>query len=386
MSTYDWKRQRAKLAYLALENGEVFHGYSIGANRDVVGESVFNTGMTGYQEILSDPSYSGQLVCLTAPEVGNYGVNAADMESRGFFLSGLVVNRTSDPSNWRSDESLADALVRRNVPAIAGIDCRALTATLRDRGSQKAFLCVSGEVPEGEGIARAGAWEGLEGRDYVQKVTCGERYEWDSDNRLTATYPLGGYILPPAEFAIVAYDFGVKWNILRGLRRTGMQVTVVPADTPAEDVLALKPDGVFLSNGPADPAGVLYAAKAVEKLLGRVPIMGICLGHQLLGLARGGKTYKLPFGHHGCNHPVKDLVSGRTLITSQNHNFAVDAESLDASRDEVTHISLNDQSLEGFRCRDVPAFSVQFHPEAAPGPHDANPLFESFRSLIESAE
>ena len=384
MQNYNWRKAREAKAYLALEDGTVLRGYSIGAETDLPGESVFNTGMTGYQEILSDPSYSGQFVCLTAPEIGNYGVNPEDMESDRFFASALVVHKDNQPSNWRSRETLSEALKRLNTPAIAGVDTRALTTILRDRGAMKSFLCVSGTVPVEEGIRRAKEWEGLTGQDYVSRVTCEKSYKWDSDNSRTVTFPHQDDILPPANYWIVAYDFGIKWNILRCLRRHGMSVTVVPARTPAEEVLALKPDGVFLSNGPADPAAVGYAAEAIRKLLGKLPMLGICLGHQLLGIALGGETYKLPFGHHGCNHPVKDLKRDRTLITSQNHNYALRAESLPESRAEVTQISLNDGSVEGLVARDYPAFSVQYHPEAAPGPHDAENVFRRFHELIRS--
>ncbi len=383
MKNYDWTTKRENKGYIALADGSVFHGYSVGAKIDRVGEAVFNTGMTGYQEILSDPSYAGQFVCLTAPEIGNAGINWEDMESRDFFAAGLLVHKVNQPSNWRSQESLEDALKTRGSPALAGLDTRTLTRLIRDKGAQKAFLCTTGEVPVEEGVERARAWEGLEGQDYVAKVTCDLTYDWDADNRHAVTYPHHDEILPPADYRIVAYDFGIKWNILRNLRRAGLKVVVVPAKTTADEVLAMEPDGVFLSNGPADPAAVSYAAEAIRKLLGRVPLMGICLGHQLLGLARGGKTYKLSFGHHGCNHPVKDLRTGRTLITSQNHNFAVDADSLKNAGVDITHVSLNDGSLEGFRCIDAPAFSVQFHPEAAPGPFDALSVFGEFRQLIQ---
>ncbi|MCC8190617.1 MAG: glutamine-hydrolyzing carbamoyl-phosphate synthase small subunit [Planctomycetes bacterium] len=381
---YPWREARESAAFLALEDGTIFRGYSVGAAVDRPGEAVFNTGMTGYQEILSDPSYAGQFVCLTAPEIGNYGIAAEDMESSGFYASALICHRVSRPSNWRARETLTEALIRRNTPALAGVDTRALTTHLRDRGALKAFLCTSGTLSEEEGVRRAREWEGLVGQDYVSRVTCGETYRWDADNSLTAVYPHGNSLLPPAEFWVVAYDFGIKWNILRCLRRAGLAVTVVPARTPADEVLALQPDGVFLSNGPADPAAVGYAAEAIRQLLGRVPLMGICLGHQLLGRALGGETFKLPFGHHGCNHPVKDLRRDCTLITSQNHNYAVRADSIPDSVAEVTHVSLNDDSVEGLLARDYPAFSVQYHPEAAPGPQDAVFHFRQFYDLIKS--
>jgi carbamoyl-phosphate synthase small subunit len=384
MERYAWKQSRERNAFLALEDGGIFRGYSVGTERDGEGESVFNTGMTGYQEILSDPSYAGQFVCLTAPEIGNYGVNAEDMESRGFFASALIAHRVNQPSNWRSRETLSEALKRHGTPALAGVDTRALAARIRDKGALKSCLCVSGGLSEEEAVNRARAWEGLTGRDYVSRVTCDRSYKWDKDNSLTVAYPHADAILPPAEHWVVAYDFGIKWNILRCLRRAGMAVTVVPARTPAEEVLRLKPDGVFLSNGPADPAAVGYAAEAIRGLLGRAPLMGICLGHQLLGIALGGETYKLAFGHHGCNHPVKDIARDRTLITSQNHNYALRQESLSDARVEVTHVSLNDGSVEGLRSREYPAFSVQYHPEAAPGPRDAEGVFKQFHDLIKT--
>ena len=380
--SYPWQQAREAKAFLALEDGSVFRGYSIGAEVDIPGEAVFNTGMTGYQEILSDPSYAGQFVCLTTPEIGNYGVNGEDMESRGFFAAGLITHRVSEPSNWRSREDIRAALKERNTPALAGIDSRALATILRDKGAQKSFLCASGTLTEAEAVRRAREWEGLTGQDYVSRVTTDAAYRWDADNSQTVTFPHQDEILPPADHWVVAYDFGIKYNILRCLRRAGMAVTVVPARTSAEEVLAMKPDGVFLSNGPADPAAVGYAADAIRELLGRVPLMGICLGHQLLGIALGGTTYKLPFGHHGCNHPVKDLRRGRTLITSQNHNYALRADSLPGDNAEITHISLNDGSVEGLRALRCPAFSVQYHPEAAPGPHDAENVFADFAKMI----
>lgn len=381
MSEWNWKEKREKRAFLALEDGTVYRGYSVGANVDNVGEVVFNTGMTGYQEILTDPSYSGQFVCMTYTEIGNYGVNVADMESRAVFANGFLMHEYTDPSNWRSEDSLATFLKEAGKPALAGIDTRALTTKLRDEGNMKAYLCVTGELSEEEAVAKAKAWEGLEGQDYAARVSCDETFVWDESGEKTTSWGIADE-LPETDINIVAYDFGVKWNILRGLRRNGMKITVVPAKTPASEVLAMKPDGVFLSNGPADPAAVTYAIENVKELLGKVPMFGICLGHQLLGLASGCKTYKMKFGHHGCNHPVKDLSTNKVEITSQNHNFAIDADSVNPEEVEVTHIHLNDNTVAGIKHKKYPAFSVQYHPEACPGPHDPFYLFERFRELI----
>ena len=379
---WNWRPRRERRAYLALQDGTVFRGYSIGAPREAVGEVVFNTGMTGYQEMITDPSYAGQFITFTCPEIGNVGMNGADRESARLFAAGLLIREANLPSNWRSEHSLQDTLAAQEVPALAGIDTRALTLLLRDRGTQRAFLSATGETPPAEGVRRAQAWRGLDGQDYASRVSCREPYAWDPDGRLTCSWGSAD-ALPAADLAVVAYDFGIKWNILRHLRRQGMQVTVVPAHTPAADVLARRPDGVLLSNGPADPAALDFAVATIQRLLGAVPIMGICLGHQLLGRALGARTYRLKFGHHGGNHPVQELATGRVAITSQNHNFAVDGGSLDPRRAAVTHLNLNDQTLEGFRVLDAPAFAVQYHPEGAPGPHDPAPLFAQFRTLID---
>ena len=381
---FNWRARRERAAFLALEDGTILRGYSLGAAVDGVGEVVFNTGMSGYQEILSDPSYAGQFVTMTYPEIGSTGLNAADMESRRLFANGFIVHEENVPSNWRAEESLREGLVRSGIPGIAGLDTRALTSKLRDEGTLKGYLAVAGGVSEADAVAKAKAWEGLDGQDYAARVTCDAAYAWDPDGAHTCSWGMAA-TLPATDLKVVVYDFGVKWNILRSLRRSGMAVTVVPAATSAADVLALKPDGVFLSNGPADPSAVGYAAAAAADLLGKVPMMGICLGHQILSIAAGGATYRLKFGHHGCNHPVMDLATRKVEITSQNHNFAVDPDSLDRSKVEVTHINLNDQTVEGIQHRHVPMFSVQYHPEASPGPHDPYYLFQRFRDLITSA-
>ncbi len=381
MTEFNWKAKREKAAFIALEDGTIFRGYSVGANTNSTGEVVFNTGMTGYQEILTDPSYSGQFVCMTYTEIGNYGVNVADMESREVFANGFIMHEYCEPSNWRCEKSLAEFLQDANRPAIAGIDTRALTTKLREDGNMKAYIAVDGTVSEEEAVKLAQEWEGLEGQDYAAKVSCEETFEWDTTNEKTISWGITDE-LPEADLHVVAYDFGAKWNILRGLRRNGMRITVVPAKTPAEEVLAMNPDGVFLSNGPADPAAVTYAIENVKQIIGKKPIFGICLGHQLLGLASGCKTFKMKFGHHGCNHPVQDLTTGKVEITSQNHNFAIDNDSIEGTDVEVTHRHLNDDTVAGIQLKSNPAFSVQYHPEACPGPHDPYYLFARFRQLI----
>ena len=390
-----WKAERERRAYLALADGTVFHGVAFGAKNDALGEVVFNTGMSGYQEILTDPSYAGQFVTLTTAEVGNYGINPEDIESRGLFLSGLVIGDLTEPSNWRSEKSLDGYLKENGVPGIYGVDTRALTIHLREHGNEKAYLHVEDDdMREEDAIAKAREWEGLDGQDYAAKVTCAEAYEFNQ-----AIKQSNNQAIPH----VVCYDFGVKTNILRSLA-SWAKVTVVPAKTPAEEVLAMNPDGVFLSNGPADPAAVTYAIENIRKLLSSewrsggvdhspthnspthpLPIMGICLGHQLLSLACGAKTGRLKFGHHGCNHPVKNLATGHVEITSQNHNFAVLPESVPDCL-EVTHINLNDNSIEGVRHKTLPAFSVQYHPESCPGPHDSKYLFDEFRKMIMNHE
>lgn len=377
-------------AVLALEDGTVYHGVGFGARASACGEVCFNTAMTGYQEILTDPSYRGQIVTMTYPHIGNYGVNDEDVESWRPHVAGFVVRELSPVvSNWRARRSVSEYLEEHGIPGIQGVDTRALTKKLRVRGALNGFLSTEG-VSDEEAVARARAWHGLIGVDYVKEVTHPAPFRWDEEDRLSRPFflqnsnpkatPPG---LPPADIPIVAYDFGVKYNILRQLRQQGFAVQVVPAHTPAEEVLRYKPAGVFLSNGPGDPAALDYAVQAVAELLKTgIPIFGICLGHQILGQAFGGKTFKLKFGHHGANQPVKDLESGRVEITSQNHGFAVDPATL-PSDVMVDRINLNDRTVEGMRHRTQPVFSVQYHPEASPGPHDAAPLFARFRELIE---
>ena len=383
-SKWNWSEQRNKGAFLALQDGTILRGHSVGAPKDGLGEVVFNTGMTGYQEILSDPSYSGQFVTMTCPEIGNTGMNRVDMESRRLFANGFIMHEINRTSNWRADGSLMDYLLRWEIPAIAGVDTRALTTKLRSEGTLRGFLSVTGKVSEEEAVRSAREWEGLDGQDYASKVSCESPYRWDEDDALSRSWGLAD-TLPALDLRIVAYDFGIKWNILRSMRRHGMDVTVVPAKTGAAEVLAMKPDGVFYSNGPADPAAVTYAIESARELLGKVPLMGICLGHQLLGTACGGKTYRLKFGHHGCNHPVKNLRTGKVEITSQNHNFSLDPATLDSATVEVTHVNLNDGTIEGLEHKKEPMFCVQYHPESSPGPHDPFYLFARFRELIREA-
>ena len=393
-----WRAERERKAFLALADGTVFHGVAFGARVERCGEVVFNTGMCGYQEILTDPSYAGQFVTLTTAEVGNYGINPEDVESRGLFLSGLVIGDLTEPSNYRATQSLDEYLKANGVPGIYGVDTRALTIHLREHGNQKAWLGMGkiGELAneriselanERAGVEKAKEWEGLDGQDYASRVTCEKAYEFKnrtespgSSTDLSTSPHLHFSTFPH----VICYDFGVKTNILRSLA-TFASVTVVPAKTPAADVLAMKPDGVFLSNGPADPAAVGYAIENIKELLGKIPIMGICLGHQLLSLACGAKTGRLKFGHHGCNHPVKNLATGKVEITSQNHNFAVLPDSVPDCL-KVTHMNLNDGSIEGVRHKTLPALSVQYHPESCPGPHDSGYLFEEFKRLIEKSE
>lgn len=369
-------------AILALADGTVVEGEAFGAATVTVGEVVFNTSMTGYQEIITDPSYRGQMVVMTVAHVGNTGINAEDMESRRPWLSGFIVRELSPVvSNWRAREDLSTYLSRHGIPGISEIDTRSLTRHLRDRGSLHGALCTDGSRSAKELIALAQDWPGTQGRDLVQEVTCDHAYRWEEDSEQT-WIAAPTQVTGQAPLHVVAYDFGIKANILRRLTSHGCQVTVVPALTPAADVLSMQPDGVFLSNGPGDPAGLPHAAAAVAGLLrSDLPVFGICLGHQILGLALGGETYKLKFGHHGGNQPVKEQLTGRVQITSQNHNYAVLPESLPAAV-EVTHLNLNDGTVEGLRLQDRPVFSVQYHPEASPGPHDADALFAHFVTVM----
>jgi len=380
MSEYNWKKKRERNAFLALEDGTIMRGYSVGADIDSTGEVVFNTGLSGYQEIISDPSYAGQFVTMTYPEIGNTGINQADMESSSLYLNGFIIHDINQPSNWRSEISLTDFLIEKNIPAIAGIDTRALTSKLRELGAMKGFLSCTGAISEEEAIAKATGWVGLDNQDYASKVSCKEAYQWDESGELTCSWGITQK-LPKAEFNIVAYDFGIKWNILRSLRLSGMNVKVVPAITPASEVLKEKPDGIFFSNGPADPAAVGYAISSAKELIGKVPIMGICLGHQLLSIASGAERFRLKFGHHGCNHPVMNISNNKVEITSQNHNFAIAADSIPESL-EVTHINLNDKTVEGVKHKTEPMFAVQYHPESSPGPHDPFYLFEDFKKMM----
>jgi carbamoyl-phosphate synthase small subunit len=367
-------------AMLALADGRIFEGFAFGAIGETVGEVVFNTAMSGYQEVLTDPSYKGQLVCMTYPEIGNVGVNEEDTESGRIYVEGFIVkDYWPRPSNWRAQMPLADYLRQAGVVGIEGIDTRALVRHIRTCGAQEAVISSVDLNPESL-VRKAKASPGLVGRDLVREVTSQQAYDWDlGEWELRA-----GYIRPNLKDAplVVAMDYGIKRNILRSLVSRGFRVRVLPATTTAADILAANPDGVFLSNGPADPAALPYASQAVRGVLGKKPVFGICLGHQILGLAIGGVTYKLNFGHHGANHPVKDLSSGRVEITSQNHGFAVDADSV-AGRAEISHLNLNDRTVEGLRGQGVPFFSVQYHPEASPGPHDSGYLFKRFRELIE---
>jgi carbamoyl-phosphate synthase small subunit len=368
-------------AVLALEDGTVFEGTSFGASGQRSGEVVFNTAITGYQEIFTDPSYCGQIVVLTNPQIGNYGSNPADSEASKPFIEGLVVREISPvASNWRSDDRAEHFLAKHGIPVIAEVDTRKLVRILRDRGALRGIIAV-GEHDHDDLIRNARAAPSMSGQNLVSRVSTHSQYGWNE-----AISPVSSSDkLPGArglEFHVVAYDYGVKRNILRHLVQIGSRVTVVPADTTAADVLSLEPDGVFLSNGPGDPEPLEQQAREVRRLVGKIPVFGICLGHQVLGLALGGKTFKLKFGHHGANHPVLNQQTGKVEITSQNHGFCVDPDSLPDSAIEVTHVNLNDHTLEGFRHRSEPVFCVQYHPEAAPGPHDSHYLFHDFATAM----
>jgi carbamoyl-phosphate synthase small subunit len=367
-------------ALLALADGRVFRGRSIGATGEVAAEVVFNTSMTGYQEILTDPSYCGEIVTMTYTQIGNYGINSEDIESRKPFLSGFIVKEAcATPSNWRSEMSLDAYLKENNIIGIQGIDTRALVRHIRTKGAQVGVVSTTDLDPDSL-VEKARKAPGLVGRDLVQEVTCEKPYKWNEGTwELGTGYKAAGKTM----FKVVAYDFGIKRNILRNLVDHGCDVTVVPATTSADEVLAMNPDGVFLSNGPGDPEPITYAQENIRQLLGKVPLFGICLGHQLLAIALGGKTYKLKFGHRGGNQPVRRGDGHNVEITSQNHGFAVDPESVKGLA-EVGHINLNDFTVEGIRHNDMPAFSVQYHPEASPGPHDARYLFGQFIDLMET--
>jgi carbamoyl-phosphate synthase small subunit len=372
-------------AILALEDGTVFEGKSFGARKESFGEVVFNTAITGYQEIFTDPSYSGQIVVLTYPQIGNYGANEYDMEAGKPHIEGLVVREFSPvASNWRSEETAREFLEESGVPVIAEIDTRSLVRHLRSRGVMRGVRSPAGGDPK-QLIERARAVPSMTGLDLATKVSTTKSYDWSRPVEPCSP----SHLLDPAgepNCRVIAYDFGIKRNILRRLVQSGCLVTVVPATTTAEDVLALKPDGVFLSNGPGDPEPLEFQIAQTRKLIGKTPIFGICLGQQVLGLALGGRTYKLKFGHRGANHPVLNKVTGKVEITSHNHGFAVDPDSLKQSDVEVTHINLNDETLEGFRHRSEPVFSVQYHPEAAPGPHDSHYLFDDFTRLMRESK
>lgn len=366
-------------AIVALEDGTVFSGESFAGAGEALGEIVFNTGMTGYQEVLTDPSYKGQIVCMTYPLIGNYGVNEEDMESAGIHLEAFLVKEYNRlPSNFRATASLADFLNEHGILGVEGIDTRALTRHIRTAGAMKGIVSTS-DLDAASLVKRARAAKGLVGRDLVCEVSCRQAYGWSETGPVKGE---GFSAAAPGRYRVVAMDFGLKYNQLRLMAARGCSIQVVPATASAEEILGMNPDGVFLSNGPGDPAGVRGVVDTVRKLLGRKPVFGICLGHQIMGLAFGGRTYKLKFGHRGINQPVKDLASGRIEITSQNHGFCVDPDSLDPAEVELSHVNLNDGSLEGMRHRRHQAFSVQYHPENAPGPHDSIYLFDRFVEMM----
>lgn len=379
---------KIKAGILALENGEIYRGKAFGTVKTVVGESVFNTSMTGYQEILTDPSYYAQIVTMTAPQIGNYGINPDDVESDCPKVAGFIVRELSPlSSNWRSRQELDDYLTEFGIPGLSGVDTRTITKNLRTHGALKACLSTE-DISGAEAVQCARDWPGLLGIDFVKEVTCKSTYTWDPEGKDKAPFTVKGtrFLDPPKKkknYKVVAYDFGAKYNIFRKLRYHGFDVEVVPADTPVDKVDALKPDGIFLSNGPGDPAPLTYIHKAVAELIQRYPTFGICLGHQIITHALGAKTFKLKFGHRGSNQPVKNLETGEVYITSQNHGFAATKEELEKTDAIVTEINLNDQTVAGLRLKDKPVFSVQYHPEASPGPHDTDKLFEKFYKIVE---
>jgi len=368
-------------AVLALEDGTIFEGTSFGAPARRAGEVVFNTAITGYQEIFTDPSYCGQIVVLTNPQIGNYGVNSADCEAGVPYIEGLITREISAlASNWRAGEKAEEFLARYGIPVVADVDTRKLVRILRERGALRGVIAM-GEQAHEELVRAARSAPCMAGRNLVSRVSTSKSYSWsEAMNPVSPSDKLAAAAEP--RFHVIAFDYGIKRNILRHLVQIGSRLTVVPAGTTAEDVLSLKPDGIFLSNGPGDPEPLVQEAAEVRKLVGRVPVFGICLGHQLLGLALGGKTYKLKFGHHGANHPVLNQQTGKVEITSQNHGFCVDPDSLRSSEIAITHINLNDRTVEGFRHRSEPVFCVQYHPEAAPGPHDSHYLFREFAAVM----
>ena len=373
-------------AILALEDGRIFSGRGHGAKGECYGEVVFNTSITGYQEIFTDPSYAGQIVVLTNPQIGNYGTNPEDNEATHPFIEGLAVREFSPiSSNWRSQQVADEYLEKFRIPVISDIDTRALVRHLRTHGVMRGVISSIESDPE-KLVMKARSIPKMDGTDLAKVVTTKQRYVWEMGTRSHEPTEVVGVKDEPPWLHVVAYDYGIKHNILRMLRAEGCKVTVVPAETSAEDVLTLKPDGVFLSNGPGDPEPCTYAHENIRRLMGKTPIFGICLGHQLIGLALSGKTYKLKFGHHGGNHPVKQLKSSRVEITAHNHNYAVDPDSLPASDVEFTHIDLNDNTLEGLRHRNLPLFCVQYHPEASPGPHDSHYLFKDFVKMMEECK